>query len=470
MPYQQNQNGRPDPGAPNYSNYNNYQQTGPIYNNPGHPYSGSGNRYPNSYSRFGAGGQPFQFPWWAILMGFVTWWPLGFIFLAVNNMLKKQSGTGSANRVYPPPPTRAATRDTRQNRPGPVQTPPPQAAARPAPQAAPRPAAAPAYQQARPKTEAEKFAAEMAAIKARHKRDEVHAKILLVLGIAVAALGGLVSVTTIAEMASAAMSGVGIGWLAEDLITGLGFLVAGGGMCFGAKRMRVSLRMRRKIANIVGDADTMYIEDIAGAIPCDYEKCCNYLEGCIAKGMFGENAYLDMRTRSLVVRGKAPAQPKGAEKKAPEPAAEEKPNGRYHEILKELRDLNERIPGEEMSDKIDRLEEVSAKIFAQAEANPNKLPQMRKFMDYYLPTSMKLLKTYAELDEQGVEGDNITEAKNRIEQAMDTLVVAFEKQLDQLFETDALDVSTDIDVIENMLAADGLTGDDDPFSLHKPGV
>ena len=117
-----------------------------------------------------------------------------------------------------------------------------------------------------------------------------------------------------------------------------------------------------------------------------------------------------------------------------------------------------------MSDKISRLEAVSAKIFEQAKSDPDKLPQMRKFMDYYLPTSLKLLNTYAELDNQGVEGENISESKRRIEQTMDTLVKAFENQLDRLFASDALDVSTDIDVMQNMLRADGLT-DDTPFKL-----
>ena len=89
---------------------------------------------------------------------------------------------------------------------------------------------------------------------------------------------------------------------------------------------------------------------------------------------------------------------------------------------------------------------------------------MRKFMDYYLPTSLKLLNTYAELDRQGIEGENITESKRRTEQTMDTLVDAFENQLDRLFASDALDVSTDIDVMQNMLRADGLT-EDEPFKL-----
>ena len=136
----------------------------------------------------------------------------------------------------------------------------------------------------------------------------------------------------------------------------------------------------------------------------------------------------------------------------------------YQAILDALRSVNDAIPDEEMSDKISRLEAVSAKIFDKAKSDPDKLPRMRKFMDYYLPTSLKLLQTYAELDAQGVEGENISESKRRIEQTMDTLVHAFETQLDQLFQEDAMDVSADIDVMENMLRADGLAGDT-PFKL-----
>ena len=235
-------------------------------------------------------------------------------------------------------------------------------------------------------------------------------------------------------------------------------LFAGAGFLFAGWKLRTGRRMRKKISNIVGNAPYMKIQEIADAIPCNYAKCCKHLENCIDKGMFGENAYLDMRTGTLVVRGAPPA-PQPAPAAAPKAQPEEaKAEDNYAQILNQLRALNDAIPGEEMSDKISRLEAVSAKIFAQAKQNPDKLPQMRKFMDYYLPTALKLLKTYAELDAQGVEGENIRESKQRIEQVMDTLVTAFEAQLDRLFEDDALDVSTDIDVMENMLRADGLTG------------
>ena len=199
----------------------------------------------------------------------------------------------------------------------------------------------------------------------------------------------------------------------------------------------------------------------------DQYKCCKHLESCIDEGLFGPDAYLDMHRKCLVVSQRPPEStpaPAPKPEKQPEKQTDMPERDQYQKILDELRRVNDAIPDEEMTDKISRLEAVSAKIFEQARTDPDKLPQMRKFMDYYLPTSLKLLNTYAELDRQGIEGDNITESKRRIELTMDTLVKAFENQLDRLFASDALDVSTDIDVMQNMLRADGLT-DDTPFKL-----
>lgn len=134
-------------------------------------------------------------------------------------------------------------------------------------------------------------------------------------------------------------------------------------------------------------------------------------------------------------------------------------------MLRQLREINDAIPGEEMSAKIDRLEAVTAKIFELAEKEPDKLPQMRRFMDYYLPTALKLLRSYAEFDSQGVDGAYISDSKAKIEETMDVLVVGFEQQLDKLFQDEALDVSADISVLQNMMAQDGLNGESSPFSL-----
>ena len=125
----------------------------------------------------------------------------------------------------------------------------------------------------------------------------------------------------------------------------------------------------------------------------------------------------------------------------------------------EMRRLNESIKDETVSRQIDRLEEISGKIFAQVQAEPKKLPQIRKFMSYYLPTTLKLLNAYDRMSDQGVSGENISGTMKRVEDMMDTIVQAFEKQLDSLFGVEALDISTDIVVLDNMMAREGLVDD-----------
>ena len=179
------------------------------------------------------------------------------------------------------------------------------------------------------------------------------------------------------------------------------------------------------------------------------------MERAIDHGYFGADAYIDNRTGTLVVRGAAPQPPRPAEP-APAPA----PEDQYTALQRQLRQANDAIPDPVMTAKISRLEEVSARIFALAKKDPDKKAQLQKFMDYYLPTALKLLNTYAQLSAQDVQGTNITEAKQSIERSMDLLITAFENQLDKLFASDALDVSTDIAALEGMLNLDGLTGGD----------
>ena len=95
--------------------------------------------------------------------------------------------------------------------------------------------------------------------------------------------------------------------------------------------------------------------------------------------------------------------------------------------------------------------------------NPEKLPQIRRFMNYYLPTTLKILNAYDRMGEQGVAGENITSTMHKVENMMATIITAFEKQLDNLFGAEAMDISTDMVVLENMMAREGLT--DDP--LHR---
>ena len=419
------------------------QNERPKYTDPDHPYSGSGPRYQNNYNRseYHAGDGPFQFPWWAIVIGFVVWWPLGFIFIGLNTAMKNGKLGGFEEKA------RVRTQSFGHVNTTPVYD----AEVRPLNGSALRRSADPGAQ---PVAKRLKGAA-------------------LATGLTVA--GVLLLICALAALPSAIYwlpealteGGSYWTWLVEDSMPMLMSLTGGIGCLFGGWHIRTSRRMRRKIDKIVGDAKYMYIQDIADALPCSYDKCCKHLENCIDEGLFGPDAYLDMRCKCLVVSQRPPEPtpaPAPKPEKQPEKQTDMPERDQYKKILDELRRVNDAIPDEEMSDKISRLEAVSAKIFEQAKSDPDKLPQMRKFMDYYLPTSLKLLNTYAELDNQGVEGENISESKRRIEQTMDTLVKAFENQLDRLFASDALDVSTDIDVMQNMLRADGLT-DDTPFKL-----
>ena len=125
--------------------------------------------------------------------------------------------------------------------------------------------------------------------------------------------------------------------------------------------------------------------------------------------------------------------------------------------LSEMRRLDDNIADPGVSAAIVRLSQVSEKIFQAVKDDPGKLPQIRKFMDYYLPTTLKLLNAYDRMSGAGVSGENIDGTKTKVEDMLKTIVRAFEKQLDGLYGTDALDISADIQVMETLLAREGLT-------------
>lgn len=125
--------------------------------------------------------------------------------------------------------------------------------------------------------------------------------------------------------------------------------------------------------------------------------------------------------------------------------------------IAEMKRLDDNIADPGISADIVRLEQVSRKIFDEVKRDPKKLPQIRKFMDYYLPTTLKLLNAYDRMSGTGVSGENIDTTLSKVEGMMRTIVAAFEKQLDSLYGAEALDISTDITVLENMMAREGLT-------------
>ena len=128
--------------------------------------------------------------------------------------------------------------------------------------------------------------------------------------------------------------------------------------------------------------------------------------------------------------------------------------------IAEIRRCNDLIPGQEISDKISRMEIIVEKIFDRAEAHPEIIPDLKKMMDYYLPMTVKLLNAYADMDAQPIQGETIRTSKQEIEDSLDTLNLAFENLLDDLFSDTAMDISSDISVLQTLLAQEGLTEDD----------
>ncbi len=125
----------------------------------------------------------------------------------------------------------------------------------------------------------------------------------------------------------------------------------------------------------------------------------------------------------------------------------------------EMKRLDENIADEKISADIVHLHQTSEKIFEYVRAHPDKLDDIHKFMNYYLPTTIKLLDAYDRMSAQGVSGENIDKTLRQIRDMMDTIAGAFDKQLDALFGAEALDISTDITVLENMMAREGLSGE-----------
>lgn len=164
-------------------------------------------------------------------------------------------------------------------------------------------------------------------------------------------------------------------------------------------------------------------------------------------------------------------QPKQAEKKPepqPEPEPEEKLPPELQSVIyqgkraiADIRRLNDEIPDERISAQIDLIERLTAQIFDCVRKNPEKLSQIRQFLNYYLPTTIKLMEQYVTLQNQNVKTENITEGMQKIEDLLDKVIVAFQRQLDALFESDVVDITADIRVMEQMMASEGLTNKKD---------
>lgn len=177
--------------------------------------------------------------------------------------------------------------------------------------------------------------------------------------------------------------------------------------------------------------------------------------------------YLTLEKQRRVLEREQKAQEKTREQKEPSPAVEPVETKRAEneleamisqgqDCIRRLRDMNDSIPGEEISAKLFRLENLLKEIFEGLKEHPEQLQQMKKFMNYYLPTTLKLVAAYREFDGMSAQGEEILEAKAEIEKTLDTINKAFEELLNRMFRETAFDVTTDAQVLQSMLAREGL--------------
>lgn len=257
----------------------------------------------------------------------------------------------------------------------------------------------------------------------------------------------------------------------------------GGGVSLLTAGIQSIRKMSRfdKYVKMLGSKTYCEVKQLARMVNKSPKFVRKDIKGLIEDGMFLEG-HLDEEENNLITSDEAyvhyleTKQKQAVQKQQTtqvkaeeEKAAKKKLDAQVQEVLdrgnafiRQIRKCNDAIPGEEISEKISRMETLVRRIFERAEAHPEVVPDLKKLMDYYLPMTVKLLNAYAEMDAQPIQGENIQSSKHEIEATLDTLNAAFEKLLDSIFKDTALDVSSDITVLQTLLAQEGLT--DDEFS------
>lgn len=250
------------------------------------------------------------------------------------------------------------------------------------------------------------------------------------------------------------------------------FLAGGAFLLTNGIQSITRLNRFQKYVKALGQKTHCELEQLARFVGKPEKFVRKELPGMIEEGLFLEG-HLDDEGKNLITSNETyrhyqQAQQQMLQKRKEEQIAQEtsKVNSQVQDVLdkgnafiREIHSCNDRIPGEEISKKISRMELIVRKIFDRAEAHPEIVPDLKKMMDYYLPMTVKLLRAYADMDAQPIQGDTIRNSKREIEATLDTLNSAFEKLLDSVFKDTAMDVSSDISVLQTLLAQEGLTDD-----------
>ena len=282
-------------------------------------------------------------------------------------------------------------------------------------------------------------------------------------------LGFLISFTGLAlfETAGDSLAAAATFSSVSELISSL--LALGGGVWVFLRGLNSILAVKRypQYAAIIGSKQAMHVGSLAKKTGHSEKLVLSDLQKLIDKGFFGSSAYINRELGYLFLSNEADEELSAAREAALEKAREasRKESARqeadiYEATLQKIRDVNDRIANPVVTEKIYRLEDITRKIFKAVQDDPSKVGKIDRFMSYYLPSTLKILDSYDRLEDANVPGENIAKGMRSIEDTMDSIIAGFERQLDDLYKMDTLDIESDLDVMQQMLARDNSK---DPF-------
>ncbi|MBE6599565.1 MAG: hypothetical protein E7638_09000 [Ruminococcaceae bacterium] len=259
--------------------------------------------------------------------------------------------------------------------------------------------------------------------------------------------------------------------LVSDILFSVGLFGVSGLSYLAIRKSKEKEECFDLIRAFIGERDSVELGKIVSAAGKKPKKIRKYLQQMISKGEFGEGAYIDassncfMRNADAVPDVTFAPMNSDVDKMAPNEGQAkntadetESDEGKFRSVILEIRRLNDEIHDFAVSEKIYRIEEHTQNIFDYVTEHPEAMPATRTFMNYYLPTTLKLLESYSRIERMGVAGENMQKSKEKIESILDLLVTGFEQQVDQLFANESIDISSDITTLETMMQMNGLGG------------
>ncbi len=247
-----------------------------------------------------------------------------------------------------------------------------------------------------------------------------------------------------------------------DIVMTAGFGISSILVLISGIRSDALYKIACRYGRVIGNFPEYSISALSNVMQSTKAKVQKDLERLLEKGYFGKKAYLDYGGDRIVIdpdEARIIVQNRAEEPSAQEPEAE--PSDEYDVWLKKIKEANQKIDDAAVTLCVNRIHLYTEKIFEFIRVHPEDVGQIRTFMNYYLPMTLKLLQSYDMLEEAGVAGENMRTTKKNIEETLETLAGAYRQQLDNLYSAQAMDISADIDVLEQMLRRDGLDNQDD---------